>query len=220
MSLVVTGRIVTFDDDRPVLEDGAVFVGDDGLIQAVQEGAEAAPAGFDQAPRVEAGGVVYPGLIDLHNHIAYNCLPLWSPPGRTEPYTSRAQWPRDPSYKGDIHDPTAALGALAGKALLKYVETKAVVGGVTAIQGSAKTAHPYEGWLVRNVEDETFRTKKRTVFQSVRTLATDADFASAREHLQGGQAFIYHLSEGTDPKLAREFEALREHDCLGPHLGA
>jgi imidazolonepropionase-like amidohydrolase len=220
MSLVVTGRIVTFDDDRPVLEDGAVFVGDDGLLQAVQEGAEAAPAGFDQAPRVEAGGVVYPGLIDLHNHIAYNCLPLWSPPGRTEPYTSRAQWPRDPSYKGDIHDPTAALGALAGKALLKYVETKAVVGGVTAIQGSAKTAHPYEGWLVRNVEDETFRTKKRTVFQSVRTLATDADFASAREHLQGGQAFIYHLSEGTDPKLAREFEALREHDCLGPHLGA
>ena len=126
--------------------------------------------------------------------------------GRTEPYTSRAQWPRDASYKGDIHDPVATLGTVAGKALLKYVETKAVVGGVTAIQGSAKTAHPYEGWLVRNVENETFRTKKRTVFQSVRTLATADDFAGARKHLQDGQAFIYHLSEGTDPKLVREFE--------------
>jgi 5-methylthioadenosine/S-adenosylhomocysteine deaminase len=220
MSLVATGRMVTFDAERPVLDDGAVYVGDDGLIEAVQEQAAGPPTGFEQAPRVESGGVVYPGLIDLHNHIAYNCLSLWSPPGRTEPYTSRAQWPRDPSYKGDIHDPVAALGAIAGKAVLKYVETKAVVGGVTAIQGSAKTAHPYEGWLVRNVEVETFRTKQRTVFQSVRTLATDEDFASARRHLRDGQAFIYHLSEGTDPRLAREFEDLRVHDCLGPHLGA
>jgi len=95
-----------------------------------------------------------------------------------------------------------------------------VVRRVTAIQGSAKTAHPYEGWPVRNVEVETFRTKKRTVFQSVRTLATADDFAGARKHLQDGQAFIYHLSEGTDPKLVREFEDLRAHDCLGPHLGA
>ncbi|HEX3318154.1 MAG TPA: amidohydrolase family protein [Solirubrobacteraceae bacterium] len=220
MSLVVTGRVVTFDAERPVLDDGAVYVDADGLIEAVKDRGDPAPPGYDAAPHVRAGGVVYPGLIDLHNHIAYNCLPLWSPPGRTEPYTSRAQWPRDPSYKGDIHDPTATLGALAGKALLKYVETKAVVGGVTAIQGSAKTAHPYEGWLVRNVEDETFRTKKRTVFQSVRTLATAEDFESAHRHLQDGQAFIYHLSEGTDPKLWREFEDLREHDCLGPHLGA
>ena len=220
MSLVVTGRVVTFDAQRPVLDDGAVYVGDDGLIDAVQDRGDAPPAGFEHAHRVTSGGVVYPGLIDLHNHIAYNCLSLWSPPGRTEPYTSRAQWPRDPSYKGDIHDPVATLGTLAGKALLKYVETKAVVGGVTAIQGSAKTAHPYEGWLVRNVEVETFRTKKRTVFQSVRTLATADDFAGARKHLQDGQAFIYHLSEGTDPKLVREFEDLRTHDCLGPHLGA
>ena len=220
MSLVVTGRVVTFDVERPVLDDGAVYVGDDGLIDAVQDRGDAPPAGFEHAHRVKSGGVVYPGLIDLHNHIAYNCLSLWSPPGRTEPYTSRAQWPRDPSYKGDIHDPVATLGTVAGKALLKYVETKAVVGGVTAIQGSAKTAHPYEGWLVRNVEVETFRTKKRTVFQSVRTLATADDFAGARKHLQDGQAFIYHLSEGTDPKLVREFEDLRTHDCLGPHLGA
>ena len=220
MSLVVTGRVVTFDVERPVLDDGAVYVGDDGLIDAVQDRGDAPPAGFEHAHRVTSGGIVYPGLIDLHNHIAYNCLSLWSPPGRTEPYTSRAQWPRDASYKGDIHDPVATLGTVAGKALLKYVETKAVVGGVTAVQGSAKTAHPYEGWLVRNVENETFRTKKRTVFQSVRTLATADDFAGARKHLQDGQAFIYHLSEGTDPKLVREFEDLRTHDCLGPHLGA
>ena len=35
----------------------------------------AAPTGWTRA------AVVYPGLIDLHNHIAYNCLPLWIAPG-------------------------------------------------------------------------------------------------------------------------------------------
>lgn len=34
--------------------------------------------------------------------------------------------------------PANALGALAGKAHLKYCEVKAVIGGTTAIRGSAK----------------------------------------------------------------------------------
>ena len=38
-----------------------------------------------------------------------------------------------------------------GKAVLKYVETKAVVGGVTAIQGSAKVGPVFEGWMVQAV---------------------------------------------------------------------
>lgn len=164
--LVLYGRIVTFDPERPLIDDGALYIGGDELIAAVQGRTDPAPAGFEDAARVETEGCIYPGLIDLHNHIVYNCLSLWSPPGRTEPYTSRYQWPGHRSYKSMISDPGTALGALAGKAHLKYVETKAVVGGVTAIQGSAKTGRPYEGWLVRNVEDETFKTKKKMVFQS------------------------------------------------------
>ena len=46
-----------------------------------------------------------------------------------------------------ISDPANALGALAGKAHLKYLETKAVVGGTTAIQGTAKTGRPYEAGI-------------------------------------------------------------------------
>ena len=156
--LVLHGKLVTFDPARPVIEDGALYIGADERIAAVQRRSDAAPSGFEDAARLETGGCVYPGLIDLHNHVAYNVLSLWSPPGRTEPYTSRYQWPDDRSYEGLISDPANALGALAGKAHLKYVEAKAVIGGVTAIQGSAKMAYPYEGWLVRNVEYETFKT--------------------------------------------------------------
>jgi 5-methylthioadenosine/S-adenosylhomocysteine deaminase len=218
--LVLTGRVVTFDDAQPELDDGAVYIGADELIAAVQPRTAPAPPGFDGARKVRTGGVIYPGLIDLHGHIAYNGLPLWSPPGRTEPYTSRYQWPSDGSYEGMISDPANALGALAGKAHLKYLETKAVVGGTTAIQGTAKTGRPYEGWLVRNIEHETFTTKKKTVYVSALPLRDDHAYEAQAAHLKDKLAFVYHLSEGTDPKLIAEYDKMREEKCLAPGLAA
>ncbi|MDX6652178.1 MAG: 5-methylthioadenosine/S-adenosylhomocysteine deaminase [Solirubrobacterales bacterium] len=216
--LILHGRLVTFDPARPEIADGALYIDDDGMIAGVKKATDAAPPGFASARRVHTRGNVYPGLIDLHNHIAYNILPLWSPPGRSEPYTSRYQWPGDSSYEGWISDPANALGALAGKAHLKYVETKAAVGGVTAIQGSAKMAYPYEGWLVRNIENETFKTGKKTVYQSALPLQKEADYARDRERMKAGAAFIYHVSEGTDPKLVAEYDKLRDEDCLAPRF--
>jgi 5-methylthioadenosine/S-adenosylhomocysteine deaminase len=216
LPLVLTGRVVTFDEDQPVLDDGAVYIGADELIAAVQPRTAPAPAGFDGARKVRTGGVIYPGLIDLHGHIAYNGLPLWSPPGRKDPYTSRYQWPGDRSYEGMISDPANALGALCGKAHLKYLETKAVVGGTTAIQGTAKTGRPYEGWLVRNIEHETFMTKKKTVYVSALPLRDNSAYAAQAQHLRNKQAFVYHLSEGTDPKLREEYDKIRDEHCLAP----
>jgi 5-methylthioadenosine/S-adenosylhomocysteine deaminase len=218
--LVLTGRVVTFDEARPVIDDGAVYIGADELIAAVQPRKDPAPSGFDVARTVRTGGVIYPGLIDLHGHIAYNSLPLWSPPGRAEPYTSRYQWPDDKSYKPMISDPTNALGALAGKAHLKYLETKAVIGGTTAIQGTAKTGRPYEGWLVRNIEHETFTTKIKTVYVSALPLRDDAAYEAQAQHLKDKKAFVYHLSEGTDPKLIGEYDKIRDEHCLAQGLAA
>jgi 5-methylthioadenosine/S-adenosylhomocysteine deaminase len=218
--LVLTGRVVTFDEARPVIDDGAVYIGADELIAAVQPRKDPAPAGFDGAHTIRTGGVVYPGLIDLHGHIAYNSLPLWSPPGRSEPYTSRYQWPDDKSYKPMISDPANALGALAGKAHLKYLETKAVIGGTTAIQGTAKTGRPYEGWLVRNIEHETFTTKIKTVYVSALPLRDESAYAAQAQHLKDKKAFVYHLSEGTDPKLVGEYDKIRDEHCLAQGFAA
>jgi 5-methylthioadenosine/S-adenosylhomocysteine deaminase len=218
--IVLTDRVVTFDEAQPELDDGAVYIGADELIAAVQPRKDKAPPGFEGARKVRTGGVIYPGLIDLHGHIAYNGLPLWSPPGRTKPYTSRYQWPDDKSYKPMISDPANALGALAGKAHLKYLETKAVVGGTTAIQGTAKTGRPYEGWLVRNIEHETFTTKVKTVYVSALPLRDDTDYERQAKHLEDKLAFVYHLSEGTDPDLIEEYDKIRDEDCLAPGFAA
>ena len=219
--LVVTGHLVTFDEARPEIADGALYIDRDGLIVAVLARSDPPPPGFDgHVNRVDTGAeaIVYPGLIDLHNHIAYNCLPLWIAPGRSAPWTARDQWPKDRDYLPSISLPVNALCKANGKAVLKYVETKAVVGGVTAIQGSSKVGRPFEGWMVRNIEYETFRTGRVGVRQAVFALEGPKEFARTKAALDAGEAFVYHLAEGTDAALVAEFDVLAENAILGAAL--
>jgi cytosine/adenosine deaminase-related metal-dependent hydrolase len=218
--LVLTGRLVTFDSANPVIEAGALYIGSDEKIAAVQPASAPPPAGFEEVKPVKTGGTIYPGLIDLHGHMVYNCLSLWSPAERHTPYTTRYQWPDADDYKERIGNPANALGALAGKAMLRYVEVKAVIGGTTAVQGSTKMAKPYEGWLVRNVERETFKTGEQLVYQSALQLTSEKKYEDSAKHMKEGKAFLYHLSEGTDPNLIKEYLKLRDHGCLQPTLGA
>ncbi|MBA2343048.1 MAG: amidohydrolase family protein [Thermoleophilaceae bacterium] len=214
--VVLSGRLVTFDDHATVVDDGALYIDDAGRIEQVSERRAPPPAGYDKARVIATRGTVYPGLIDLHNHLAYNMRGLWIAP-QDEPYATRNEWPDAPTYKPEIRDPALALGQVAGKAVVKWVELKALVGGVTAVQGSAKLDRPYEGWLVRNVELETFGTGVKTINQSVRTLAAP-EFEQVKQRMAQGNAFLYHLSEGTSERLLQEYRDLLEHDCLAPQL--
>ncbi|HEX2063409.1 MAG TPA: hypothetical protein VHE80_03200, partial [Acidimicrobiales bacterium] len=128
MALVVSGTVVTFDPAREIVRRGAVYVADDGTVEVVQPLARRAPAGYASAPHVVTRGLVFPGLIDLHNHLAYNTLPLWRAP-RDEPYTTRYQWPNAATYGREISDPAQAYGEAAPAAALRFAEVKAAVGG-------------------------------------------------------------------------------------------
>ena len=69
MIIVGNGALVTRDQERPFLADGAVAVGDDGLICGVDRLAKLKKA-YPQAEFVDAhGGVIMPGLINMHHHI-------------------------------------------------------------------------------------------------------------------------------------------------------
>ena len=46
---------------------------------------------------VDTGGTLFPGLIELHNHLSYNALPLWSPVPKL--FQHRGQWPGHPDYR-------------------------------------------------------------------------------------------------------------------------
>ena len=161
------------------------------------------------------GGVVTPGLMDLHNHLAYNTLPLWQAP-RTTPYETRYQWPGAVTYGRDISNPAQALGIAAAAATLRYAEVKAAVGGVTAIQGSPPLTRAFPGWMVRNVEKDPVGGGD-TVRQSVLKVEPDRldDYAAA---MAAGRSFFYHLAEGTSPKLRTEYTELAQHGCAGRGL--
>lgn len=229
MALVVRGRIVPMSNDVRVAPDdlvafrGRVWIGDDGLVAAVTRGRAAGPTDFPAAPTVDVGdALVLPGLIDLHNHLAYNTLPLWEAQGRTTPFPHHDSWPNHPGYAPSVTWPAYALVTAAPQELLAYVETKAIVGGTTTIQGSPPKNRPRDGWLVRNVEDEKFDTgNPDLVYASTLTLDSSTLAARATAMRNRNALFIYHCSEGQRGSLvAREFRAAAQAGCLRDHFVA
>ncbi|MGZ0147108.1 amidohydrolase family protein [Kribbella sp. WER1] len=216
---VLRGTVVTMGADGAVLPGAEVYVGDDGLIAAITP-VDAVPDGFAAAPRIAAGGLVYPGLIDLHNHLMYNSLPLWTEPARTVPWTSHNQWGSAPTYSVAISQPARLLGAAAGRALLRYVETRAIVGGTTSIQGNPRGAVPPDNDLVRNVDSEKLGTHDD--FIRVSTLVADnaAALAPYAGAVAAGRGFIAHSAEGSDPRLRSEFRLLEDVGVVKPQLVA
>src|SRR5664279_283812 len=127
MALVVKGRIVPISNDPTVAPDdqasfaGRVWIGDDGRIAAVTRGRAAGPPALAGAPVVDVGSrLVLPGLIDLHNHLAYDTLPIWAEPTRGTPWAHHDQWPGAPSYAADVTWPAYAFITAAPEELLAY----------------------------------------------------------------------------------------------------
>ncbi|HEY6067080.1 MAG TPA: hypothetical protein VIU81_00190, partial [Gaiellaceae bacterium] len=217
--LALAGRIVTFEPDRPDLADGVLYVGD-GKIVGVSKRTEKPPSEFADVKPIEVDGVLYPGLIDLHSHILYNLRTLWAPGGRTEPYTSHNQWPDADTYSQEITAPARVWSkSPAAREVLAYAEAKAIAGGTTAIQGAPGTSKPYEGFLVRNVDNETFGTGEDKVSQSALTLVLD-ELKKRAQKMRDGDTFVYHLAEGTGPKLLDEFHDVDDAHCLSERLVA
>ena len=61
---------------------------------------------------------VLPGFIDMHNHLAYNTLPLWVEPGRTEPWLHNKHWPDADTYTESITEPAWVYAKACPEALL------------------------------------------------------------------------------------------------------
>ena len=100
-----------------------------------------APAGV---PVVDTAASILPGLIDLHGHPEFNVFAAWEPP---KLYVNRYAWRGSDEYKAVLRDPwtrlTTRLADSLIRELTRYAEVRALVGGVTAIQGaSAKYPDP------------------------------------------------------------------------------
>jgi len=202
--LALAGRVVTMDDAFTVKTQAVVYI-DHGIIVAVQGRAQPAPAGFEDVVPVQTRGTILPGLIELHNHLSYNALPLWSPVPKL--FQHRGQWPDHPDYRKLISGPMRVVGEFRdahGKPallapLVRYVECKCLLGGVTTSQGimlssNAGVQRFYRG-IVRNVE----RTDDPDLSEALGRIA-DVDAKDARAFLarlkKEDSCLLLHLSEG------------------------
>ena len=217
MALVIAGRIVPLDRADPdAVFKGRVFLDDSGSIERVTAGNALAPTGFTNAPVVNVGDAfVLPGIIDLHNHIGYNALPLWSEPKQTTAFVHHDSWTRAASYQSSISWPANVLVQAAPEALLAYIQLRALVGGTTAIQGwpAANRKHVQ---VLRNIDDETAGKNNHNLIYTSALTKKPLELGKIAQAQMQGAGFIYHCAEGQAGSLvAREFIDAANAGCLG-----
>jgi 5-methylthioadenosine/S-adenosylhomocysteine deaminase len=201
------GRIAQMDAAFTVIADGIVWIDGDKIVAVTATG-HPPPAGFENIAVETTGGTIFPGLIELHNHLSYNMLRLWKVP---KLYTNRDQWGSHPDYRKLISGPTRVLGATAGfpEAITRFVECKCLLAGVTASQGitlqSVHLERFYRG-VVRNVEAAV------PPLPSAHAKISDVEATDAAKFLAAlkkTKCSILHLSEGTDAKARAHFTDLK-----------
>ena len=223
-AFLLKGRVVTMENENSVLNQGNVLVRD-GKIDAVWSSSSSMPISVDltNVPVIETNGTIYPGLIDLHNHMHYNHIPLWdfdvhlSEGQRSDEggYTNRYQWGNNYDYgpsitwmKNNVQQ-NSRWGMASEQ--MKYAEVQAVAGGVTAVQGSpGSSTQSWDSMLSRNIELYNFG--QDGISTCAVCGAADDDYTGS--HLisqnQSGSlnAWFVHLAEGVDSSSQSEFDAL------------
>lgn len=184
---------------------------------------------------IETKAFIYPGLVDLHDHITWNFLPRWKP---GQKFANRYEWQQIPEYASALktpHDqvvpnpPPASTRPPAQEDLAcdanRYGEVKAIVGGATSVVDSLGDPRndPCIKGLVRNLNSYSGlypSGKAEELRNAVFPLElTNEDVKRINDNLEDAQqhyALVVHLAEGraTDASAAREFRMFKARGFL------
>lgn len=205
---VLVGRIVTMETPNVVHRHGAVCIENDRIAAVVCDPANV-PAAFASVQPIDTGGTIYPGLIELHNHLSYNFLPLWSVPNI---YTNRNQWrENEPEYDIYVTGPMNVIGKNAdadyARSIARFVECRSLLGGATTTQGLSANTTGGKKWykgLTRNVEAPGDPAFPAAGGQTLDYKPAEIETKLVVE-LKKDKPFFYHLSEGNDANARQRF---------------
>jgi len=226
--ILLRGTVVTMDAAGRILHNGSVLVRNERIV-ATWQGPNA-PSGvtIGNAAVIDLGpkALIFPGLINLHDHPTYDTLELWPTPashvqaalGRprgTEPYANRYQWNQvgitsPPEFRRLVDNPqrllTLAIGLNLSPEAEKYAEAKAIMGGDTAIQGADPTLGNV---LIRNIHGINFgRARIESWVPSIDTLnGTELSGLLDRMHDSEVDAWLVHLAEGVRDSQRRALDS-------------
>ena len=219
---ILQGRIVPMTGENDAIENGNIMI-QDGMIVAVWADGEVPPINTDDITVHDTEASIYPGLIDLHNHMHYNHIPLWdfnvhlsdSQKSDEGGYENRYQWGNNWDYGPSITWMKTNMQSYnrwdMSSEQMKYAEVQAVAGGVTAVQGSPSSGtDSWDSMLSRNVELYNFG--QDGMYTCAVCGPTESDYNAAYiidKNVSGTlNAWFVHLSEGVDSSSKSEFDTL------------
>ena len=206
--LLLRGMVVTPDQAFA----GEVLVTDD-LISCVAASCSGSP-GAAGATVVETHGIIFPGLIDTHNHVLFDAFDEtdWSP---IKAYDNHNQWTNEAKYSAMVDAKQYLNGESASPVdynceLEKYGELKGLIAGTTSIVGAATPANKAcYGSLSRSIGQSSNglgsdKVQVATLFPA--TAAADGvcnNFANGKT-----DAYLIHVAEGVGGTIKSEFAKL------------
>lgn len=205
-----------------IVPHGTILIAS-GTIQAI--GADiVVPSG---TPVVETDGVIFPGLIDTHNHLIWNVFPRWKP---AEPVGDRYDWQAMRDYVAKLAGPEKVMVERGNVCdMERFAEVKAMLGGATSVVGSysPKNADPHANECVRGL------ARNLDVFSGLYSPTLNSEplayevfpfempylkAEAIREAMASGKikALLIHVAEGKDASSAREFTMLKADGFVRP----
>lgn len=151
-SYLLKGLVVTPD----TATQGEVLV-ESNVITCVAASCSSQP-GAGAATVIETHGMIFPGMIDTHNHVFYNVFDEadWTP---KQLYLNHNQWTQEAEYQAmqDCYDylidSTTAGGLNLDCEVLKYGELKGMITGTTSMLGEPKgSAQTCYSSLARSID--------------------------------------------------------------------
>lgn len=101
---------------------------------------------------VDTEALIFPGFMDMHNHLKYNVLPLWDE--AKGQFENRFEWRGLSKYKeavgGNMKQINGDKDAVC--AAVRWAEIKALTGGATAVQGIGTDEKCGRGFGIKNLE--------------------------------------------------------------------
>ncbi|MGH9866893.1 MAG: lamin tail domain-containing protein [Candidatus Polarisedimenticolia bacterium] len=216
---LLSGTLVTMDESMPAASrvfPGTIYVQGNRIIDVLHE-SDPIPAHAAGAVALNTRALIFPGLMNIHDHIAFNTIPHWDVPAlmhdvsdwtALDDYRRYVRYPHEILTNPDYYDLLPEVG--------KYTEMKALAGGATSVQGSFPTSPGFTGHLARNVDLTNFgadRIRQRSL--SILDSAFSAEAQALVWDMDAGtvDAWLVHLAEGTGGDALLEFEALKDA-CL------
>ena len=165
---------------------------------------------------VDTGGIIYPGLFDVHNHPAYNSFPTLM--FNNFPYGHRDEWGTNDVEYTDWKSVRSSLRSASGDStndgITKYGEILELIAGCIAIQGQSNSdaEHTHPDVILYNIEQFPARTWA-DIFPWTSTVSERTNLLAK---IAGGavNASLIHLCEGTDTIARAQFDTWRTNGML------